>query len=1029
MDNTTSVKSRTKETLVMDDQSSVTSNIKSLASIDGNVKVEMSVSTPINSSHFTETHDDEFEEWKPESLSSNVTQKTQYETSNVLDYATSSVDLKASSSKEIRGRSKSPRPVISAETRARWAMLKSLAGISKGNDETGDGGIVGAYKEERPSEVEQSDEADRAQNGSAKSSDPRLRPLHLGEDVGHDVSIERYLQQLEQNPHIDHHRGFHEGLELARTLSARSRSRHQDRTMQRDIGLGSTTLSHSNDIDEGSHSRKAYTILHKSSDEAQGRPRNKSLTTHNGNFNPMRKQTPREKFDTTSHDTEGISKAIEHDLGKSAIIAANSVQGHVRSDYHASAEVLGKGEADLVKDLQVKTQGMGASLTDTVKSLKEILPSVHPNPDLQRAKIELRAGGEVVGQEVMNARKTGEGAFPAVCIIHAIEKGEHELYNDLRTLGDKGLAHDLVRINNDSQAGSDIAEKTLGHLLPDIHVGEEIRAQKQILVGDVEKGINFAEKELQSHEGHDLKSELAKTSHRVEPGMADYETLTMSDKSKQKMIADKEIAAAGRRMEREASIMARSMHDGLQKVDDAVDLGSRAAQIDKLPVQNHERGDSYAPGQTSPKARSKGRIDDVMATHSRANIQQLAASHAPILPSSHEKPPSRPEANDGRQVEGVLDPLQIPNSPLNLAYSQNHMPIGRTTPARPIQISPIKHQQPGYTSQTRARETFRGNTQSRSLDARDSRSSGLSRQAAGTSAQFYDGPSTSQAFAHPPMSTQRTQQSENGPTSTETLASQGVPKPKKEDPVCQHEGHPANECPHQNRSPSDKQQQLKAASTIQKPLVLNDHSESQRYSAAKSEQSDRDRQEISLTDQPFHQNSNSARQRQPAHLYRKPGNPGVQWPPSNQIDPQENLSQCKTYKPDGHPPSQRQIHQARVVSKRQQTSVPRHEGQHARESPPKDDQAQAHFDTRVDISQTDGRQVNSNEALPQQSRENGTIVSGPQYMLNVMKATTEASIEASGGYPGFKDRRLLFPVNLQRFTDPKVISRDDASTA
>lgn len=118
----------------MDDQSSVTSNITYQTSFDERSEVDSAVSSPRNSPDARKRQESRFDEQRSEISRRISTSERQYESVEVSDSVRESVNLMSTLRDIDRGRSRSLRPV-SVQTRARWAMLKSLAGFSQGDIE------------------------------------------------------------------------------------------------------------------------------------------------------------------------------------------------------------------------------------------------------------------------------------------------------------------------------------------------------------------------------------------------------------------------------------------------------------------------------------------------------------------------------------------------------------------------------------------------------------------------------------------------------------------------------------------------------------------------------------------------------------------------------------------------------------------------------------------------------------------------------------------------------------------------------
>ncbi len=135
MDDATPVEPRTKEPFSMDDQSSVPSNITYQASFDERSEVGSAVSTPRDRTDAMKRQESRFDEQRSEISRRISTSERQYESVEVSDSVRESVNLMSILRDIDRGRSRSLRPGVSAETRAQWAMLKSHAGFSQGDIE------------------------------------------------------------------------------------------------------------------------------------------------------------------------------------------------------------------------------------------------------------------------------------------------------------------------------------------------------------------------------------------------------------------------------------------------------------------------------------------------------------------------------------------------------------------------------------------------------------------------------------------------------------------------------------------------------------------------------------------------------------------------------------------------------------------------------------------------------------------------------------------------------------------------------
>jgi len=141
-----------------------------------------------------------------------------------------------SSNKEARKRKSVVKPVVGGETRARWAMLRSLVGVADAEDEKETDGNSGVQKHEIESDL-QSGEAgyqasDYKESRSHRPQVPSITASPSGQLVATEMltasrnlladsaksatndaaSIERYIQNLSKDPRIDL-RGLSAGLQ------------------------------------------------------------------------------------------------------------------------------------------------------------------------------------------------------------------------------------------------------------------------------------------------------------------------------------------------------------------------------------------------------------------------------------------------------------------------------------------------------------------------------------------------------------------------------------------------------------------------------------------------------------------------------------------------------------------------------------------------------------------------------------------------------------------------------------------------
>ena len=547
MESASAVDSRTKEPFSMDDQSSVTSTLTYQATFEEQSNINLSSnSTPRNSPKATVV----------EALQSSKLDSVEYRSGSRPELQHDPTDrpatnLTPATRSNNRGRSKSPRPVVTAEARARWAMLASLAGITK--DET-------------PAEDEE--EGQRAPDASKQSSDPfsdpHLKPLHILDPSGDAASIERYLHKLEKDPHVDNDL-LQEGLQASKRLSNDYTKGQQAITRNRGQSSVMESQANSQGIRQEVHNQQMERKRpgeRSTEQDLQDRHRMARDEPSIAASLPASAQILEDKARAIGHGVEhryedakvdiggNISttsrkaEAILHTLGDHGIAEGlekrvHGVEGAVESigsELHVPniRRDVGNAEADLslagrknMRKFREDKDDVHAGFKDTGRLIENKLPGLDIRHDIQKSGHDLKDGlhkleGVELERDVRKGEhelKDGLQKFGGVDLERDVRKGEHELKDGLQKLGGVDLERDVRKGEHELKDG---LQKFGGvDLERDVRKGEhELKDGLQKLGGvdlerDVRKGEHDLKDGLHKLEGVDLARDVRKGEHEL----------------------------------------------------------------------------------------------------------------------------------------------------------------------------------------------------------------------------------------------------------------------------------------------------------------------------------------------------------------------------------------------------------------------------------------------------------------------------------------------------------------------------------
>ena len=567
MELASAVDSRTKEPFSMDDQSSVTSTLTDQATFGEQSNFDSSTnSTPKNSPTATVIKD-----WQSSKLDSVEHRSASRPGLQYDPTDRSAANLTPATQLNNRGRSRSPRPVVTAEARARWAMLASLAGISK--------------DENLSEDVEEGQRApDDTKPSSDPFSDPRLRPLHLLDPSGDAASIERYLHNLEKDPHVDG-RLLQEGLETSKRLSndytkgqqAVTRNRGQSSVMEPQANSqGIRQEVHNQEMErkrpgergaeqdlEDRHrtARDEHSIAASLPANAQILEDKSRAIGHGVEHGYEDAKVDIEgDVSTTSRKAEAILHTHgDHGIAEGLEKRVQGVEGAVESigsELHVPniRRDVGNAESDLslagkktMRDIREDKHDVNAGFRDTETSIENKLPGLDIRHDIRKSGHDLKDGlhklegvdmerdfrkGEhelkdglhkLEGVDLERDVRKGEHElkeelhkFEGGDLTKDVRKGEHELKEELHKLEGADLIRDVRRGEHDLDAGIRHAEKTVESALPGGHILQDVQKGEHELKG----GIRLAEKAIEGKlNGPNLEREFRRGEHDLGPSV------------------------------------------------------------------------------------------------------------------------------------------------------------------------------------------------------------------------------------------------------------------------------------------------------------------------------------------------------------------------------------------------------------------------------------------------------------------------------------------------------------------------------
>ncbi|KAK0517256.1 hypothetical protein JMJ35_000411 [Cladonia borealis] len=551
MESASVVDSRTKEPFSMDDQSSVTSTLTYQATFEEQSNIDSSSnSTPRNSPKATVV----------EALQSSKLDSVEYRSGSRPELQhdptdRSAANLTPATRSNNRGRSKSPRPVVTAEARARWAMLASLAGITKDDNL-----------------AEDEEEGQRAPDASKQSSDPfsdpHLKPLHILDPSGDAASIERYLLKLEKDPHVDNDL-LQEGLQASKRLSNDYTKGQQAITRNRGQSSVMESQANSQRIRQEVHDQQMerkrpgergaeqdlqdrHRIARDEASIAASLPANAQILEDKARAigHGVEHGYEDAKLDiegnvsTTSRKAEAILHTLgDHSIAEGLEKRVHGVEGAVES---IGSELrvpnirrdVGNAEADLslagkktMRNFREDKHDVDAGFGDAERLVEDKLPGLDIRHDIQKSGHDLKDGlhkleGVNLERDVRNGEhelKDGLHKLEGVGLARDVGKSEHELKEEMHKFEGGDLARDVKK--GEHELKEELHKIEGGDLTRDVRKGKhELKEEFHKIEGgtltrDVKKGEHELKEDLRKLEGGGLARDVRRGEHDLDAGL------------------------------------------------------------------------------------------------------------------------------------------------------------------------------------------------------------------------------------------------------------------------------------------------------------------------------------------------------------------------------------------------------------------------------------------------------------------------------------------------------------------------------
>ncbi|CAD6569210.1 MAG: hypothetical protein ASARMPREDX12_002249 [Alectoria sarmentosa] len=944
---------------------------------------------------------------------------------------------------ERRGRSLSPRPKVSAETKARWAMLRQLAGVSQPHDVEEEDGNERRDEERRTTEVEVRTRQEASVGESSQTG-----------DHADDASIERYLQKLQGDPHIDS-RGLREGL--SRMHSYKGPKGQQDQYLANESRFEGDTHSDAlilsgdtrncgvdNEMRRGEHD--AGDMFHRGKGEAEQALRGSEVDLRRN------EHVLGAGLERAGRRVEGELRSASPDARYHLQKDKQGFERDVRRNANFADAEMHKLGGQTARDFRSGEHGLHAGLQGAAHAAEKLLPHTNSRQDLQQGEHDL----------IGDVHKT-ENAFSRTGLGQEIRRGEDDLMGEVYKLEHEfphtGMGQETRK--GEAKVMGDI--RKVENEMANTGLGQEIRKAEH----DLQDEFHRLEHEL-PHLG--LGQDLQKGEHDLKQGLHEAAVYLRRDEHALGRGAE----AAGRSVEHGAEHIGKFAVEGAaiavglgMMALDHPGSGNRASSpesnvsrpghgmIDqRMPSNTHQpgAGGPHPPAAPGPHpAPNVQRLNQPPAKHENRPSMVEPLHHAPIpqmLHPGHNQQPNSPGPATNKSLPG-----RIP-SPSPETNQRSQMPVRK----------PVLPPRPQRSPQQRPPNAIPPHPQSQHPQAGPQHLPHV--QSPQNIPQHPPQPQRPQrAPQHPPQPQypqdaqshrlNRMPQHPQPPHPRGASQQRQSPNARPQHPPLQHPSsalpHPPNTMPQQPQPPlpqGDLQQRQSASAMPQHPPPLKPPGAPRQ----------RSRSPMSSPTQPPHtQGTSQQRSRgpmlphpqvsppQPAPPQRTPN--AITQPQSqhSQATPQPKISNDRreeeAKRPEAMPNSnvrparqatqgaaagpypartqplgnERSISEGKTDEQEPRASILQDRRRRAAESQhrlAKRQEQQNRNDCRHEDHDTESCPHRTERHAATEHAEESRSISGPQSMLHVFKARADAAIEASGDSPSFTDRLLIEMVQL-----------------
>ena len=496
-------------------------------------------------------------------------------------------------------------------------MLKSLAGVSKEEDvpekDADEEKLDVTSNHEHTDQQSESWSAENHHDSShvqgaelETSKYDGLIPLHLG-DHSDSASMERYLESLQRNPHIDN-RGIQEGLRASKRLSSDYTKVQLNRTRSRGRSSAKDPVPRAMNVlelDLSSVERNAKRGIKGEGGDLEHNLRAVERTLE-GDFGKDTRKAEARSHELGNHDLASSIKHAEPDVESVVYFANSELHGlDIQSDIHRGEqnlrEALEKPEGNqLAKDLRRGKHDLNAGSKDAERAVKSIVPGLHAGQDLRRSEQDLKQGlhkfgGATVERELQRGKHDfGIGLRDAeIAVNQDPRRAERDLKEGVQILEGGRLGQDLKNGTMDLGHNIKSAERVVEQLLPGHDVpravrrGEhELEAGHNNMVKSAENLLPGSHVERHIREGeHVLQNALCGEAREVEnmlPGLdlrrdinigervltnGLHEGISLVDKELDKVESVLPSHDASRNISSDGRITTNSLHNGIQSAE------------------------------------------------------------------------------------------------------------------------------------------------------------------------------------------------------------------------------------------------------------------------------------------------------------------------------------------------------------------------------------------------------------------------------------------------------------------------------